>query len=104
MGAKMYVYGYLRASTKEQDANRAKARLKKFIEDRGGRIASWYTENTSVAAGYLFNQYNTTFTLAFSSLSFISAFGFSAFIGLLFGIIPANNAAQLNPVEALSHE
>lgn len=46
----MYIYGYLRASTKEQDATRAKSRLKKFIEDRGGRIASWYTENVSGAS------------------------------------------------------
>lgn len=46
----MYIYGYLRASTKEQDATRAKNRLKKFIEDRGGRIASWYTENVSGAS------------------------------------------------------
>lgn len=46
----MYVYGYLRASTKEQDASRAKAKLKKFIEDRGGRIASWYIENVSGAS------------------------------------------------------
>lgn len=46
----MYIYGYLRASTKEQDATRAKNRLKKFIEERGGRIASWYTENVSGAS------------------------------------------------------
>ncbi|RZT91073.1 DNA invertase Pin-like site-specific DNA recombinase [Advenella incenata] len=46
----MYIYGYLRASTKEQDATRAKARLKTFIEGKGGRIASWYIENVSGAS------------------------------------------------------
>lgn len=46
----MYIYGYLRASTKEQDAVRVKSRLKKFIEDKGDRIASCYTENVSGAS------------------------------------------------------
>jgi len=46
----MYIYGYLRASTKEQNATRAKARLKNFIEERGSRIASWYIENVSGAS------------------------------------------------------
>ncbi|MHC8945940.1 hypothetical protein ACYX78_14835 [Advenella incenata] len=30
----MLIYGYLRASTKEQDATRAKAKLKKFIKEK----------------------------------------------------------------------
>lgn len=46
----MYVYGYLRASTKKQDATRAKARLKNFIEEKGSRIASRYIENVSGAS------------------------------------------------------
>lgn len=58
----------------------------------------------SFGLGYLFNKYNDTFKLIFSPLSFISAFGFSAFIGMLFGIIPARNASNLNPVDALSYE
>ncbi|ECG4848250.1 recombinase family protein [Morganella morganii] len=46
----MYIYGYLRASTKEQDALRAKNRMKAFVEEKGFRMASWYTENVSGAS------------------------------------------------------
>lgn len=46
----MYIHGYLRASTKEQDALRAKNRMKAFVEEKGFRVASWYTENVSGAS------------------------------------------------------
>ncbi len=46
----MYIHGYLRASTKEQDALRAKNRMKTFVEEKGYRLASWYTENVSGAS------------------------------------------------------
>jgi len=46
----MYIHGYLRASTKEQDALRAKNRMKAFVEEKGFRLASWYTENVSGAS------------------------------------------------------
>ncbi|TDB42074.1 recombinase family protein [Photorhabdus luminescens] len=46
----MYIFGYLRASTHEQDAYRAKNRLKQFVEEKGYRIAGWYIENVSGAS------------------------------------------------------
>ena len=46
----MYIFGYLRASTKEQDAKRAQDSLKSFAEDKGVRIAGWYIENVSGAS------------------------------------------------------
>lgn len=46
----MYIRGYLRASTKEQDAQRAKFDLVAFARDRGLRIAAFYAENESGAS------------------------------------------------------
>ncbi|MGF6975381.1 DNA invertase Pin-like site-specific DNA recombinase [Paraburkholderia sp. JPY465] len=46
----MYVRGYLRASTKEQDASRAKNELIAFAKERGLNIVSFYVENESGAS------------------------------------------------------
>lgn len=43
----MFIRAYLRASTKEQDASRARKQLEDFAADRGWRIAATYTENVS---------------------------------------------------------
>jgi DNA invertase Pin-like site-specific DNA recombinase len=43
----MFVRGYLRASTTDQDANRAKDQLQAFAGERGLQVASWYVENES---------------------------------------------------------
>ena len=45
----MFIRAYLRASTDEQNALRAKSALVSFVEQRGHRIASFYTENQSGA-------------------------------------------------------
>ena len=45
----MFVRAYLRASTDEQDANRAKDQLRAFATERGLKIAACYTENESGA-------------------------------------------------------
>ena len=44
----MFVRAYLRASTTEQDASRARDQLKTFAGERGLSVAAWYTENGSV--------------------------------------------------------
>lgn len=46
----MFVRAYLRASTKEQDASRAKADLLAFAKERGLKIAATYLENESGAS------------------------------------------------------
>ncbi|HFQ5013279.1 TPA: recombinase family protein [Vibrio vulnificus] len=46
----MYIFGYLRASTSDQNAKRAQSTLQKFVQDKGLRIAGWYIENESGAS------------------------------------------------------
>ncbi len=46
----MFVRAYLRASTKEQDATRAKSQLKSFAKEKGFPIAAYYVENESGAS------------------------------------------------------
>ncbi|WP_336768974.1 recombinase family protein [Pantoea endophytica] len=43
----MYVFGYLRASTSEQDATRAKKALRDFALLHNKRVAGWYVDNVS---------------------------------------------------------
>lgn len=45
----MFVRAYLRASTAEQDASRARSALEQFAADHGHRIACEYIENASGA-------------------------------------------------------
>ena len=44
------VYAYLRASTNEQDANRAKEQLVEFVQTQGLTVSAWFTENESGAS------------------------------------------------------
>lgn len=45
-----FIRAYLRASTEEQDASRARGQLDSFAKERGLRIASYYIENESGAS------------------------------------------------------
>lgn len=45
----MFIRAYLRASTQERNADRARADLVRFAEERGQRIAAFYLENESGA-------------------------------------------------------
>lgn len=45
----MFIRCYLRASTKEQDANRAKKAIETFVAEKRQVVASWYVENASGA-------------------------------------------------------
>jgi DNA invertase Pin-like site-specific DNA recombinase len=44
-----FIRAYLRASTDEQDANRARTQVEAFAAERGMQIAAWYLENESGA-------------------------------------------------------
>jgi len=46
----MFVRAYLRASTDEQDATRARGALQAFAKDHGFKIAAYYVENESGAS------------------------------------------------------
>ncbi len=45
----MFIRAYLRASTQDQDAERARTQLEAFAQERGLHIAAWYVENESGA-------------------------------------------------------
>jgi macrolide transport system ATP-binding/permease protein len=58
----------------------------------------------ALVLGYLFRAFGSGFAIVFSSGSMVAAFACSSLIGLVFGFLPARNAAQLDPVEALARE
>lgn len=61
-----------------------------------------------IALAYLigigFNYSGGSFTLVYSGNSILAAFACSTLIGVLFGFLPARNAARLDPVDALARE
>ena len=59
----------------------------------------------SLGIGQLINHLaQGSFQMAYSTTSIVTAFVCSTLIGIVFGFIPARNAAQLDPVDALSRE
>ena len=45
-----FIRAYLRASTDDQDANRARQQIEQFASEQKVTIASWYVENVSGAS------------------------------------------------------
>jgi len=56
------------------------------------------------AVGLIVTEFAPNFKMMYSTTSIIAAFGCSTLIGLIFGFMPARNAARLDPVEALARE
>jgi macrolide transport system ATP-binding/permease protein len=52
----------------------------------------------------VFSFFVSSIQMAFSVWSLVSAFLCSSLIGVLFGYLPARNAARLDPIEALARE
>jgi len=58
----------------------------------------------SFGVGRVFSMFVSSFSMQFSFVSIISAFLCSSLIGVIFGFMPARNAARLDPIEALARE
>jgi len=58
----------------------------------------------SLLVGWLLTLSGSSFTMVYSTLSMVAAFACSTLIGVIFGFLPASNAARLDPVEALARE
>ena len=58
----------------------------------------------SLLIGWGFNSISKSFSMIFSVFSIVMAVLFSTLVGVIFGYMPAKNAAKLDPIEALSRE
>lgn len=58
----------------------------------------------ALAVGVVFSWVGSSFSMIYSSGSIVAAFACATAVGVVFGYLPAKNAAQLDPVEALARE
>jgi macrolide transport system ATP-binding/permease protein len=58
----------------------------------------------ALLGGVLFNSLDVGIKMIFSTASIVGAFAVSTTIGIVFGFVPARNAARLDPVNALARE
>jgi macrolide transport system ATP-binding/permease protein len=58
----------------------------------------------AMSAAGLFNSLSGSFKMVVSPASIAAAFACSTAVGVIFGFLPARNAARMDPVEALSRE
>ena len=58
----------------------------------------------SMFIGFCFNTFSENFGMIFSTASIVLALVCSTAIGIIFGYMPAKNASNLNPIDALASE
>ena len=58
----------------------------------------------SYGIGVVFGMFVSSIKMEFSVTSIVAAVTCSSLIGMLFGYLPAKNAAKLNPIDALARE
>ena len=58
----------------------------------------------ALGVGVAFDALATDFSMVYSTTSMVTAFTCATLIGVIFGFLPARNAAKLDPVEALARE
>ena len=58
----------------------------------------------ALGLGAAFGHFTKQFEMVYSTVSIVAAFACATAIGLVFGYLPARNAARLNPVQALASE
>lgn len=58
----------------------------------------------SLFVGWAFNTFSESFGMDFSTASIVLALVCSSAIGIIFGYMPAKNASNLNPIDALASE
>lgn len=58
----------------------------------------------SLLIGYTINTFSSSFGMIFSTMSIVLALACSTSIGIIFGYMPAKNASNLNPIDALASE
>lgn len=69
-----------------------------------GSVGSLVGVAIGLGVPLLLRAFVTRFSIEVSPLSAVLAFAFSSMVTLLFGVVPAYRAAQLNPTEALRYE
>ncbi len=90
----------VKAKISEADVTRVKPGLPTYFTLLGGMIGIVL----SYGVGKVFSLFVSSFAMKFSVLSIVSAFLCSTLIGVIFGFLPARNAARLDPIEALARE
>lgn len=75
-----------------------------FLTSIGGVVGVVMGAILSLIVYFVAISYNFNWVYSIPIFSIFLSIGFSAFIGVLFGLYPARKAARLNPIEALRRE